>query len=153
MGAQPFIVSCKTMPPHRRVVMIVSTYTLLVMLLAGVGPQLSSPRNSLMGQWGGDHVTLSITAEGGHLGLDCGAGNFPAPLSLGMHGKFNVAGTLQLYQLGPTRPEDDSTAASALFTGHLDGNSLTLDIRTSSSKIRYHYNLVRNKRTKLVRCL
>lgn len=130
------------------------TDTMLAMLaVAAAGSPSSAKPNALIGRWGGDHVILSISAEGGHLKLDCGAGDFAALPVPNKHGKFRIAGTLQFYRSGPTRADSNSAAAAAVYNGHIEGDRLTLDVTSSKTRDTTHYSLVRNRPTKLVRCM
>ncbi|MEG3126015.1 hypothetical protein [Sphingomonas sp. GB1N7] len=120
-------------------------------ILAAVG--LVPERAPLVGQWGGDHVRLTMTAQGGHLTLDCGEGHFPFPTAIDVKGSFTAVGTFELYRPGPTSVSNDKGAPRATYTGHLKGDQMALDVVPSLPWSRKHYELIRNKRTKLVRCM
>lgn len=129
--------------------MAVSTTLLALAAVAAMQPGPSA----LMGRWGGEHVILIVDAKGARLSLDCGAGHFTLPDQIDRNGDFDSQGSLELYASGPTQTTKPVPIASATYKGHLENDRLTLEVISASPLMRRHYVLVRNQRTKLVRCL
>ena len=124
----------------------------MVVISALAGAQPAST-NQLIGEWGGDRVALSITAQGAQMRLDCGAGHFPVPTAIDRHGKFNAPGTLEFYRPGPSRVDDRPVAPKAVYHGHLDNNRLILTVDAVGPASSHQYILTRDRHVKLVRCL
>lgn len=82
-----------------------------------------------VGTWGGNNAGLIVTDTVAHVHIGCTLGNFPAPVTVGDNGRFNVTGSyvLRAYPVfvGPYHP--------AQFAGRLEGTSLTLTVTVSDT--------------------
>jgi hypothetical protein len=92
----------------------------------GVGP--SSTDGIPLGQWGGNHVGLTITETGASLEFDCAHGTIPPPLAVDDEGRFDLAGTYQLQTPGPERIDQPPTSVAAKYTGKVSGDEIQLTI-------------------------
>ena len=78
-----------------------------------------------IGEWGGEHVRLTVTDTGGRVEFDCAHGTLDAPLRVDTEGRFSVPGTIVL-EGGPV-PEPPPAPQGARFLGHTDGRRLRLE--------------------------
>ena len=86
------------------------------------------------GQWGGDHVGLDVTAQGGRVDYDCAHGTIEESMKLDKDGRFNVKGTHVRERPGPVREGQDPDARPARYEGKTDGRTLTLNVSLSDTK-------------------
>src|SRR4051794_37441278 len=77
--------------------------------------------------WGGDHVIMQVVESGAQREFDCAAGQISEPLAMDDKGNFDVHGTFAAEHPGPTTRDADAGAA-AHYTGHVDGDTMTLKI-------------------------
>jgi hypothetical protein len=133
------------------------TLLLLSLSLASISQTTSSPsgngKTSVVpaGDWGGEHIALTITAEGADFEFDCAMGHIKTPLLIDNHGHFSVKG---LYKV--ERPAaafvDDSNGSEVLYSGTLKGNTIHLDIAFPGRSDHMTFDLVRGQEPRLNKC-
>ena len=94
------------------------------------GAKRSAP--SLLGQWGGPHVALTVTTTGGELEFDCARGEITQPIRPDPSGNFSAAGLYMPEHGGPVRPSDDHAGQPAVYQGRLSNDHLSLRIRVGA---------------------
>jgi hypothetical protein len=102
-------------------------FVLFALVAAGCGE--SRPESALAtGEYGGEHVALSVGASSARLEFDCAHGQMPAPIHLDSEGRFSVEGTFTQERGGPatTLPED---VRPVRYTGVSRGSEVTFTIR------------------------
>ena len=102
-------------------------------LLVAACQTVAAPAAPLTGSWGGRHVGLTFTAEGGRLDYDCAAGAIDEPLSLEREGRFHVRGTHSPGQGGPARIGHEPPRLPATYEGWVRGDRMTLRVRVPST--------------------
>ena len=107
----------------------------------------------LTGQWGGDHVRLTLDEKGGRIEYDCGAGTMDAPVRPATDGGFAVNGKHEEYKSGPTTADSAPPSLIASYRGRVDGDRMTLSVRVAGEKTERNFSLVRGRSVKLIRCL
>ncbi len=95
-------------------------------LAACAGP--SSPTQLPPGQWGGDHVSLTVTTTGGNLEFDCAHGTIDEPPLLDDQGRFSLRGTYTREHGGPIDPSVPADIHPAQYAGQLQGSQVTLSV-------------------------
>ena len=106
-----------------------------------------------VGQWGGDHVRLTVSDIGGSVEFDCAHGTLDAPLNVDTDGRFSVPGSL-VREGGPVVPGREGDKQSARYTGRLDGSSMDMDLVVPDGGDRIgSFHLKLGDRGKLVKCL
>jgi hypothetical protein len=96
------------------------------------------------GEWGGDHVGLSVTEQGARAEFDCAFGEINQPLLIDAHGRFDVPGTYA-QQRGPER-EGGPQRKPARFAGQLNGDTLMFKVSlTESNESMGSFSVVRGK--------
>ena len=83
------------------------------------------------GRWSGDGVCLSVAADGCDLVVGCGHGQFTSPV-VHADGTFAVSGTYRI-EVGPI---SINPAPPAMFSGVLNGHTLTLSVTPSDPSLR-----------------
>ena len=111
----------------------------------------SVPGNAV-GAWGGEHVALQVSNNDARLELDCAHGQITGPVTLDKNGNFDVAGTFTPEHGGPIRKDENPTAQSARYTGHIEGDTMTLKIVRSQQESG-PFTLTRNAQPRLTKCL
>jgi hypothetical protein len=116
-------------------------------------PTTQDPPRVPSGQWGGQHVRMTITDAGAELEFDCAHGRIDEPLTLDRSGRFGVRGTYSPEQPGPRR-EDEDRGRAVRYNGKVDGTSmvLTIDAGEGSSDLG-SYTLERGKEPTIRKCL
>jgi hypothetical protein len=123
-----------------------------VLLLFSAGLLLSACREELVpnGAWGGDHVLLTVTDNGGRVEFNCAHGSLDHPLVLDDEGHFNVIGTFVPEHAGPVlRPEESRPAR---YAGRLDRGKLEITVTLEGQTGRGPYTLSLAKDPKLEKC-
>lgn len=111
----------------------------------------SVPGNAV-GAWGGEHVALQVSNSGARLELDCAHGEISGPLTVDKHGNFDMPGTFTPEHGGPIRKDENSNAQPARYTGHIEGDTMTLKIVRGQQESG-PLTLTRNAQPKLTKCL
>jgi hypothetical protein len=95
------------------------------------GDGTTGPSRLPTGIWGGDHISLSITATSTHLELDCAHGDIPSVLTLDRQGQFQIGGTYAREHGGPIRQGEVPDSHPAIYSGQVASTTMTLTIRLS----------------------
>jgi hypothetical protein len=103
------------------------------------------------GQWGGEHVLLTVDDAGGKIEFDCAHGRLDEPLTLDESGRFDVKGNL-VGEGGPVRKDEAATARPARYRGASDGQHMSLEVRLENGESGGAFSLVRGGRAKIVKC-
>lgn len=85
------------------------------------------------GTWGGDHISLEVAGNGATLDFDCASGTINGPMNVDGNGNFDVGGTFLREHPGPIRMGEDNGGKPARYSGHTDGNTMTLSVTLSGS--------------------
>ena len=106
---------------------------------------------SLVGEWGGDHVSLAVSDQASHAELDCAHGDFSGPLQAD---RFAVNGTFVREHGGPIQVGAVPDSHPAIFSGTVSGSSMTLTIRlTDTNESVGTFALTRGSPGRVVKCL
>ncbi|HEX8597148.1 MAG TPA: hypothetical protein VF952_01365 [Chloroflexia bacterium] len=79
------------------------------------------------GQYGGDHLGISVSTSGMHIEFDCAHADFQGPISV-VNGQFTAKGTFTRETGVQMDPELRSQGEPAVLNGTLTGNALTITI-------------------------
>jgi hypothetical protein len=121
-----------------------------VLLQAGMqtAPDASVVEN---GVWGGEHIVLRVSEKGADVELDCAHGQVTQQITLDKHGDFDVAGTFTPEHGGPVRRDEKTQSASARYSGHVDGDTMSLTVTLGEEKVGI-YTLTRGSRANITKC-
>jgi len=78
------------------------------------------------GQWGGEGIVMTVTADGAHIEFSCAHADITQPMTLDANGQFSVMGTYVQEHGGPSFGNDQGRPAS--FTGSTDGTKMTITV-------------------------
>jgi hypothetical protein len=122
-----------------------SSMLLLLALATACGHTPTSP--SLVGQWGGEHVTLTVGDQTSHVELDCAHGDFRAAVG---STSFSSVGTVVLEHGGPSVGDTHP----AVYAVSVSGDTMTLTIRLmDSGELLGPFALTRGGTGRVVKCL
>ena len=108
---------------------------------------------ALSGDWGGQHIALSLSASGGKIEYDCGQGSLDAPLVPDAAGAFRVVGRHVPGHGGPVLSDAPPPASQpAIYQGTVSGDRMQLRVTSGGVEIGA-YSLRRGASAQLLRCL
>jgi hypothetical protein len=87
------------------------------------------------GQWGGEHVSLTVSTTGASLEFDCAHGTVDEAPLLDSQGRFNLRGMYVREHGGPIRDGELEDSHPALYFGKLRGSRVTLSIRLTDDGV------------------
>ncbi len=106
------------------------------------------------GNWGGDHIAMTVTSSSTHIDLDCAYADVPTTLRTDERGQFSAAGTFVRGHGGPVREGEILDAHPATFAGSLTATTIVLTIRlTDGSDVIGPFSLARGAIGRVVKCL
>lgn len=111
------------------------TFILPLLAVGSCGPSWAAreDRRLAEGTWGGRHAELTVRQDGATIEMDCAHGAINEPISVGRDGRFRAAGTFVAERGGPVREGAEPEARPALYSGRLEGETLTLVITLGES--------------------
>ena len=86
-----------------------------------------------IGDWGGEHVGLSVEATGASVTFDCAHGRIQGPLLLDRDGRFRVDGVYIREHGGPVLVDETEDAHPASYSGSTDGATLRFEIKLADT--------------------
>lgn len=104
------------------------------------------------GEWGGEHISLSLTADGGVVEYDCAHGGLSEPIRPDARGEFQAAGVHVREHGGPVRLDERPDSIPARYTGTVRGTRMTVQVFTATDSLG-PFSLVRNAAPRLLKCL
>jgi len=122
------------------------------------GTRVVAPRPAMqavsLGAWGGDHVGLVLIVTGGTLEYDCAHGTIDQRFVTDSAGRFQLAGTHTREHGGPIRQDEKPDERPALYSGAVDGDTMTLTVTlTDSNEVLGTFTLTRGRMARVVKCL
>jgi hypothetical protein len=136
---------------HLHTIGLLATLTLACASSSGA---LAPDQNTVpTGTWGGQHVSMEVTASGAELEFDCAHGHIDEPLTIGASGSFEVRGTYTPERPGPRR-EDEGAGSPVRYSGKVDGRTMVLTILTSdgSADAAASFNLEHGRTPAIRKC-
>lgn len=104
------------------------------------------------GSWGGQHISLEVTARQTTIEYDCARATIDQAIVLDRHGRFSVSGRQFPEHGGPVRQEDEE-GYPARFSGEVKGNSMTLKIENSATReLIGNFTVVYGAQPRLFKC-
>ena len=104
------------------------------------------------GTWGGQHISMKVTARTVSIEYDCAHATIDQPITLDRYGRFSVSGRQFPEHGGPVREEDEA-GHPARFSGQVKGNSMTLKVENSATReLIGNFTAVYGAQPKLFKC-
>lgn len=121
-------------------------------LLAGV--LLAACRGDVVpnGAWGGAHVVLTVSDNGGRVEFDCAHGTLDHPLRVDDRGGFSVPGTFALEHAGPIRVDEVVAIHTARYQGRIDRQKVEFTVTVEGQTAQGPYTVTLAKASKLEKC-
>jgi hypothetical protein len=106
------------------------------------------------GNWGGEHIGLTATADSSQIEYDCAAGRIQGPIVLDAEGRFSAAGSHTIGQGGPVRMDEAPDVHPARYDGRVSGNRMELRVLLSDRNEHIGtFRLERDAPPRVFRCL
>ena len=107
-----------------------------------------------VGNWGGQHIALTVTAQGGTAEFDCAHGAFTGALTPSPDGRFSASGVWVREHGGPVRDGEVLPSFPALYAGRITGTSMSLTVtRTDSAVAIGTFSLTKGSAASVFKCL
>ena len=104
------------------------------------------------GTWGGQHISMEVTARQTSIEYDCAHATIDLPITLDRHGRFNVRGRQFPEHGGPVR-EESNNGYPARFSGEVKGNSMALKVENSATReLIGNFTVVYGAQPRLFKC-
>lgn len=104
-----------------------------------------------VGNWGGEHISMKVTAQSATIEYDCATGVIQGPLVVDRKGNFNLRGTHRREHGGPIRADETPQDHPATYTGSIRGHTMTLSLKVSGVEVET-FTLVKGKEGELFKC-
>ena len=117
-------------------------------------PSEPQPTKVAAGEWGGDHVRLTVNESGAVIDFDCAHGKIDGALPLDLRGRFDVVGTFVLEHGGPQRPDETPDSRPARYSGTVAGKEMQLTLTlTEGDRASSSFQLSAGQQARLLKCL
>jgi hypothetical protein len=105
------------------------------------------------GTWGGEHISLEVTADGAQVEYDCGNGTIDQKLVVDTQGRFALRGTHVREHGGPVRKDEKPDSHPARYAGQIKGDAMTLAVtETDTNEKVGTFTLVYGQQPRLTKC-
>jgi hypothetical protein len=126
----------------------------LFILLAAASCDIDVAAPDMVGEWGGEHILLSLTLDGGTLEYDCAHGTIEETIVPDRSGNFVVSGIHVREHGGPISEDEIPDEHPARYVGWTNGRSMTLSVTlTDSGDSLGTYELRLGEQARLFKCL
>jgi hypothetical protein len=108
----------------------------------------------MVGQWGGEHISLSVSLSGSTLEYDCAHGTIEGSIEPDRNGNFVVTGTHVREHGGPIQEDEVPDEHPARYQGWTNGTRMTLSVILTDTGLEigtYHLRL--GQQAQLFKCL
>jgi hypothetical protein len=137
--------------PIERPLIVLLVLCLSSILLHAGAQGVPDARAVTLGRWGGEHIVLEISVKGAEVEFDCAHGQVTQPITVDKHGDFDVAGTFTPDHSGPVRRDEDPPQVPARYSGHVDGQIMSLTVILGEEKLGF-FTLTRGSASNLRKC-
>ena len=125
---------------------------LLLIVACASGPGGASRLDRVPnGEWGGEHVRLTVEEAGGRIEFDCAHGRLEEPLALDASGHFDVKGS-PVGEGGPVPKDETERARPARYRGETDGQRMSLEVTLEGGESAGTFSLAKSARARLFKC-
>ena len=122
-----------------------------LLVLVSVTAETRKMQRIPIGNWGGQHINMNVTAKSAAIEYDCASGVIQGPLIVDGDGNFNLRGVHRMERGGPVRADEKPNEVPATYTGSIKGNTMTLNLKLSDSDVET-FTLEKGKEGELFRC-
>jgi hypothetical protein len=123
---------------------------LIPVAACGDGPTAAD----LIGDWGGEHIALTITPAGASLEFDCAHGTIGEPIQPAGGGTFDASGVYVREHGGPIREDEPPDSHPARYQGRIDGSRMALTVTlTDGEEWSAQFTLTQGAAARVYKCL
>ena len=112
-----------------------------------------APPSSATGEWGGDHIALTLGPAGGTVEYDCAHGALSTGLRSNSSGAFDVPGFHVRERGGPMREGEAVDSMAARYVGTLAGDRMSLRVVIAGADTLGPFELRRGEAARVLKCL
>ena len=126
----------------------------LATCLTGAACDIDVTAPEMVGQWGGEHISLSVSLSGSTLEYDCAHGTIEGSIEPDRNGNFVVTGTHVREHGGPIQEDEVPDEHPARYQGWTNGTRMTLSVILTDTGLEigtYHLRL--GQQAQLFKCL
>lgn len=108
----------------------------------------------MVGEWGGEHISLSVSLSGSTLEYDCAHGTIEGSIEPDRNGDFVVTGVHVREHGGPIQEDEVPDEHPARYQGWTNGTRMTLSVILTDTGLEigtYHLRL--GQQAQLFKCL
>jgi len=106
------------------------------------------------GDWGGQHIRMSVTNGSARIEYDCANGTITGPLKVDSRGRFELRGIHNVERGGPARIDDSGGGQAAKYTGWTDGKKMKLTVTLVNSGTEIGtFELTRGSAGRVFKCM
>jgi hypothetical protein len=125
---------------------------LVLLLVTSMAPANAQKTRIATGVWGGLHINLEVGSNSAQVEYDCAHGSIEGPLVVDANGKFELRGNFTAERGGPVRADETPQPREAIYSGTINGNTMTLTLKVSGMDEAETFTLERGKAGRLVKC-
>jgi hypothetical protein len=108
----------------------------------------------MVGEWGGEHILLTVSLTGSTVEYDCAHGTIDAPIAPDRDGNFTLSGTHVREHGGPVHEDEVPDEHPARYWGWTNGSTMRLTVTlTDTGETRGPYELRLGRQPQLFKCL
>jgi len=108
----------------------------------------------MVGEWGGEHISLSVSLSGSTLEYDCAHGSIEGSIEPDRDGNFVLAGVHVREHGGPMREDEVPDEHPARYEGWTNGTRMTLTVILTDTGLELDtYQLRLGQPAQLFKCL
>ena len=111
------------------------------------------PPPATEGEWGGEHIALTLGPTGGTVQYDCAHGSLSGGLRPNGAGAFDIPGMHVREHGGPVREGEAVDSVPARYVGTLAGDRMSLRVVVAGADTLGPFELRRSEAARVVRCL
>jgi len=133
---------------HRSWVCLVAA----VLAAAGCKDSLTAP--AMLGEWGGEHIALTVSLTGATVEYDCAHGSIDGPVVPDLRGVIDLTGIHVFEHGGPVQDGEIEDAHPARYRVWIDGDRMMLAVTlTDTGQSLGTFELWQGEQGRLVKCL
>src|ERR1044072_7198740 len=130
----------------------IATLVIVLVSVFTVAAKIQKMQRIATGSWGGQPISMNVTAKAATIEYDCATGVINGPLVIDADGNFNLRGTHRMERGGPVRADDKPVDHPATYTGTIKGNAMTLTLKIGDDSEEETFILEKGKPGDLVKC-
>ena len=138
---------------HRSCVLAVSALMLACSNGAPTPVIDRAPPPAADGEWGGEHIALTLGPVGGTVEYDCAHGSLSVALQPNGAGAFDVPGMHVRERGGPVREGEAVDSVPARYVGTLAGDKMSLRVVVAGADTLGPFELRRGEAARVFKCL